>query len=242
VLEAGSNVKLAINANCVRKAKWFEYLGYQKTMCFTISLSSIINDGGLITCIDVILSRVLPPSFTEYTIDGKRITRNEIEEEQEKRKWENDYQLFIDKGQSEILKQNPSIGQHELRKELECYLEEHKPPRNVKICYNIQVTDHPPTHDLTCKCEMAIVSIWDQPIVNELKEGTRLRISHLHPSMFGKEACLLLKSTSKTKLAVLKVEHQSLYVPRALIPCSKLIKSPRNSLVDVFVVVIGNNR
>lgn len=48
-----------------RRAKWWETLGVQSCPSFSISLSSVKSDGGVIPCLDLCIERVFPVIFSE---------------------------------------------------------------------------------------------------------------------------------------------------------------------------------
>ena len=88
ILEAESRVELKVSLNSIRRAKWHETLGTQKNSFFPVSIGSIIQDAGTITCLDVIICRKYPIFYVEKDPNGISIFRTEQEENTEKSKWE----------------------------------------------------------------------------------------------------------------------------------------------------------
>jgi breast cancer 2 susceptibility protein len=240
VLEIGSETKLQLNANCTRRARWSEFLGYQKSVLFPIAISSILEDGGLVTLLDVIVLRILPVIFVETLPDGKRVFRSETEEEDARSQWEKLHFSLVEKAQMELMKSNSDARSESLQEELHLYIEEHLPQRRVKVCYTLQVMDYPPMEEWKNRCEKAYVTIWDQSGLSQLNEGTRLRISHLVPVKNGIDGLLNLKSTNRTKLSEQRVSMTHLFVPRHLIPCEKLRRRKGHDLVDILVLILGS--
>lgn len=76
ILDAGERgVKLRIFGNSVRPARWHSKLGRQRTATmFTVSLSSISVDGGLVPCVQVVVVRRYPAIYTIEWESGKRRT------------------------------------------------------------------------------------------------------------------------------------------------------------------------
>jgi hypothetical protein len=239
VLEFGSDTKLQLNANCTRRARWDAFLGYQKKILFPIAISSILEDGGLVTLIDVVVARVLPMLFVESLPDGKRVFRTESEEEDARSQWEKQYHSLVERAQNDLLRQYPNESGERLRDELQMYMEENLPPRRVKVSCTLQVMDYPPMEEWKNRCEKAYVTIWDHAALGQMTEGTRLKISHLVPVKNGIDGLLNLKSTNRTKLSEQKCSVSNLVVPRHLLPCNKLRKMKANDLVDIIIIILG---
>ncbi len=91
VLEAFSRIQLKISVNSMRRAKWFETLGFQRVPYFPVCIGSIINDGGIITCVDIIICRKFPIFYVEKCVGGGTIFRTQQEENIERNK----YQVFF---------------------------------------------------------------------------------------------------------------------------------------------------
>ena len=64
-LEDKRDTKLIIRINSVRRARWDQTLGYQKTALFPVSLSSLLPKGGPIPYVDVIIQRKYPFLYRE---------------------------------------------------------------------------------------------------------------------------------------------------------------------------------
>ncbi|EEB96420.1 hypothetical protein MPER_04450, partial [Moniliophthora perniciosa FA553] len=91
VLEAYKSVKLIINGNASHLAPWHTKLGFQKGP-FIATLRSLTQDGGPIPVMDVIITKVHPIAYLEFSLDekGQRRTegpRNEAEEAQYADQW-----------------------------------------------------------------------------------------------------------------------------------------------------------
>lgn len=69
-------------------------MGYQPNPIFSIALSTIVEDGGHVPLIDVVILRVYDVMFVEK-IDDKTIVRSTKEDEAEYRKWELKYEKIF---------------------------------------------------------------------------------------------------------------------------------------------------
>nr|XP_034971081.1 breast cancer type 2 susceptibility protein isoform X1 [Zootoca vivipara] len=82
-LEAPESLMLKISANSTRRARWYAKLGYHRDpRPFSLSLSSLLFDGGTVGCIDVIVQRLYPIQWMEKTA-GSYVFRNCRAEERE---------------------------------------------------------------------------------------------------------------------------------------------------------------
>nr|XP_028582305.1 breast cancer type 2 susceptibility protein isoform X2 [Podarcis muralis] len=82
-LEVPESLMLKISANSTRRARWYAKLGYHRDpRPFSLSLSSLLIDGGTVGCIDVIVQRLYPIQWMEKTA-GSYVFRNCRAEERE---------------------------------------------------------------------------------------------------------------------------------------------------------------
>jgi hypothetical protein len=80
-LEAPSHIKLALNANSTRRARWHTRLGFRRLPHLAISLSSIQPEGGAVSALDVIVTRKYDILYMEKLPDGGVAWRNQHEED-----------------------------------------------------------------------------------------------------------------------------------------------------------------
>ena len=91
-LEVNSCTKLAIEANGTRIARGYEHLGLQAQPFFSNSMSGIIEDGGTVPAIDVVILSRYPTIIVERLNDGTTISRTEMEDSKAEHKWQESFQ------------------------------------------------------------------------------------------------------------------------------------------------------
>lgn len=74
---------MSLHANGTRRSLWHSKLGIQKSHAFIVPIKSIVQNGGMIPCISVIIQRQYPLLFMETLPDGTKIVRNIYDEEYE---------------------------------------------------------------------------------------------------------------------------------------------------------------
>lgn len=73
---------LKINANSTRRAHWNAKLGFQPSpVPFSVPMSSLYPDGGLVGCVHVTVARRYPLQHMERTSDGSCVFRSQRREE-----------------------------------------------------------------------------------------------------------------------------------------------------------------
>ncbi|KAG9491931.1 hypothetical protein GDO78_000435 [Eleutherodactylus coqui] len=83
-LEAPEALMLKIAGNSTRPARWYTRLGYfQDPRPFCLRLSSLLADGGIVGCVDVLIQRIYPIQWMEKMGNGTYVFRNERAEERE---------------------------------------------------------------------------------------------------------------------------------------------------------------
>ncbi|XP_071990489.1 breast cancer type 2 susceptibility protein isoform X2 [Engystomops pustulosus] len=83
-LEAPESLMLKIAGNSTRPARWFVKLGYfPDPRPFCLRLSSLLADGGIAGCVDVLIQRIYPMQWMEKMGNGTYMFRNERAEEKE---------------------------------------------------------------------------------------------------------------------------------------------------------------
>ncbi|XP_028408531.1 breast cancer type 2 susceptibility protein homolog [Dendronephthya gigantea] len=105
-LEAPTNLHLRIHGNSTRPAKKFARLGFHcKNNLFTVPIKSISTTGGLVSSINVIVTRQYPLQFMEKLPDGKCVFRSPRCEERVSKKFQDDVQRKRDKIMSRVEKE-----------------------------------------------------------------------------------------------------------------------------------------
>ena len=95
-LEAGESVILRVFGNGTRPARWDTRLGlYQGPVAFKVPLYTVVPQGGLAPCVDVVVSRKYPVMFQEWLPDGSRVTRNERDEHAAANAWAQQRERFL---------------------------------------------------------------------------------------------------------------------------------------------------
>lgn len=89
-LEAGSKIVLNLAGNSCSLARWDARLGFQKGLPPAASLRSLTPDGGIISCMDIVVTRLFPVAFVDVGSSGNQMggARGEAEEAEAQRAWE----------------------------------------------------------------------------------------------------------------------------------------------------------
>lgn len=96
-LEVPQSCCLKISTNSTRRARWFAKLGYQTTPHpFSVPLTSLYPDGGLVGSTNVVIARVYPLVFLEKKEGAKNIFRSERQERNVSENFEKEKQTRID--------------------------------------------------------------------------------------------------------------------------------------------------
>ncbi|XP_077154363.1 breast cancer type 2 susceptibility protein isoform X2 [Ranitomeya variabilis] len=83
-LEAPESLMLKIAGNSTRPARWHAKLGYYRDpRPFCLCLSSLLAEGGVVGCVDVLLQRIYPMQWMEKMGNGTYVFRNERAEVKE---------------------------------------------------------------------------------------------------------------------------------------------------------------
>ncbi|CAH1778041.1 unnamed protein product [Owenia fusiformis] len=102
-LEAPGNLALKIHANSTRPARWDAKLGYYRNpQPFPVAISSLYGDGGLVSCVDVVVIRVYPLQFMEKHKEGGTVFRNERAEQKAAKLFNDEKQMRLEKLYSKV--------------------------------------------------------------------------------------------------------------------------------------------
>ncbi|XP_063241128.1 uncharacterized protein LOC134541540 [Bacillus rossius redtenbacheri] len=102
-LEAGGEVRLKLHTNSTRRARWHTKLGYHSCPGpLPVSLSSVLPQGGLVSCVTVVVARVYPPVYVQRVTDGKSVVRNERTEERAAVQFEKSRQETVERVLSQV--------------------------------------------------------------------------------------------------------------------------------------------
>ncbi|XP_075707817.1 breast cancer type 2 susceptibility protein isoform X2 [Rhinoderma darwinii] len=86
-LEAPESLMLKIAGNSTRPARWYVGLGYfPDPRPFCLRLSSLLPEGGIVGCVDVLIQRIYPMQWMVKMANGTYVFRNERAEEREAEK------------------------------------------------------------------------------------------------------------------------------------------------------------
>ncbi|OCT96028.1 breast cancer type 2 susceptibility protein isoform X1 [Xenopus laevis] len=86
-LEAPESLMLKIAANSTRPARWQTKLGYfRDPRPFCLHLSSLLSEGGVVGCVDVVIQRIYPMQWMEKMASGLYVFRSDRAEEREAEK------------------------------------------------------------------------------------------------------------------------------------------------------------
>ncbi|KAG7321641.1 hypothetical protein KOW79_014499 [Hemibagrus wyckioides] len=110
-LEAPESLMLKISANSTRRARWDTKLGfYEDPRPFPLLLSSLYADGGVVSCVDIIVLRSYPTQWMEKKPGSVFVFRNERAEDREAARYNSTKQktmeLLFSKIQAQIEKED----------------------------------------------------------------------------------------------------------------------------------------
>ncbi|KAI7848653.1 hypothetical protein BDC45DRAFT_449861 [Circinella umbellata] len=230
---------LSITTNASRIASWDTKLGYQRHRLVFRSLSTIYENGGLVTALDVIVCRKYPLMYTE-TLPGskKKIKRTAREEEDVRKRMETEiHQSMIDEEQSGWA---PRFHEHE--------------DRIVSAHFKMQLCDYhsPSLSRKNIQQKMASLLLLNANELNhmDIHEGSRYRIFFTMPyTLLDKSnnnkatSILYLKTTHKTRWEnVSHVDEEklksTLYIPRFITTTGSLDTLEKGSEIDIAVLVL----
>ncbi|KAJ3268027.1 Breast cancer 2, early onset [Terramyces sp. JEL0728] len=248
VLDASfSNRRIKIFANSTRRAEWHVSLGYQPTTFYPVKLSSILENGGMITLIDIVVQRIYQTEHIERLSDGTVVIRDNKEEEQEQYAWQERNRKAFNKGMEKYESGNCDIAIDETNSEtihqsLKDYACSLVPPRNVQTSTTIKVSDYPCQLSETVleNCSSACISLAGR--ISDLEEGKRFRFYQLLPKGKIGSHSKTLKSISTTRHTPMPLNNsvEQIYEQRRLDKCIDLpSKKPRDD-VDIALMVQGN--
>ena len=80
-LEITESTMMKLGANGTRRALWHSKLGFQRAPAFTVPLHSLVSNGGIVPCVEVVVQRRYPLMYMETLPDGSKVTRDEVDEE-----------------------------------------------------------------------------------------------------------------------------------------------------------------
>ncbi|XP_013410019.1 breast cancer type 2 susceptibility protein homolog [Lingula anatina] len=88
-LEAPTDLLLKVSGNSTRPARWDAILGFHRSPHpFPVPLGSLFPDGGMVGCVDVVVTRVYPIQYMEKLPNGSNVFRCGRMEERESKKFE----------------------------------------------------------------------------------------------------------------------------------------------------------
>ncbi|KAF4086441.1 hypothetical protein AMELA_G00106360 [Ameiurus melas] len=109
-LEAPDSLMLKISANSTRRARWDTKLGFHKDpRPFPLLLSSLYANGGVVSCVDIVVLRIYPAQWMEKKPGPAFVFRNERAEDREAARYDSTKQktmeLLVSKIQAQIEKE-----------------------------------------------------------------------------------------------------------------------------------------
>ncbi|KAI9494923.1 BRCA2, oligonucleotide/oligosaccharide-binding, domain 1-domain-containing protein [Zychaea mexicana] len=263
-LSASSNDSiLSITTNGSWLAAWDAKLGYQRNRLVLRSLSSVYEDGGIITVLDVVVCRKYPMMYTEVLPNGTRIKRTAREEEEERRRAGAElHQHWDDGGGGGWAPRFHEHGGMRMVQSRGKPLEEPSPTkpeeRTVSAHFRVQLCDYRSNSNSSNSSDgggseqrMATLLLLD---ANELKhldicEGSRYKIYFTMPytlsdkSINNNSSTIHLKTTRKTQWeSVSDIDEatlaSTLYIPRQISLTATLPTLDKGSEIDIAVLVL----
>ena len=187
----GSEAMLCLTANCTKPAKWDTRMGWQKGRPLMKRLRSIVPTGGTVPLIKGVISRVYPLVFSEKYADGRRVVRNEREEEVRREEYAEQQRSVNDEVMQKLRKDwgesFSAVGEEQRRDMVDNALKDAKlakrnvnrllrfrliQPANVTnpvpqhsrtppFCFYCRQASHPSSACTKPQCYEAEVSIWN---------------------------------------------------------------------------------
>ncbi|KAJ2992329.1 hypothetical protein HDV02_003151, partial [Globomyces sp. JEL0801] len=233
IMQLPSSVYLKLSCNSTRRARWYETLGYQPRPLPPISISCVMNEGGMISLVDVLILRSYPVLFYEKVEKGG-VYRTIQEEEQEIKSWMIEQEAHFVKETELLLHDISDLNE---RQRVVDRIRNNMKRRTIQVCKTFLICDHPPSSKLINHKKMYL-TLWlnsnDQE--NELIEGSRYRI-HNTISKTNQQ----LKSCKKTYWKLLECDkdiRKELYRPRELLPISSLLELSISDEFDAVVLIL----
>ncbi|XP_013146630.1 PREDICTED: breast cancer type 2 susceptibility protein homolog isoform X2 [Papilio polytes] len=103
--EDTSAVRLKLFGNCTRRARFDAKLGYHKGAAILSRLSKVQLEGGKVSKLRALVTRVYPTLYVEKFEDGSTVTRSERLEHLYQMKYESDRQVLLEKIYEEVQKE-----------------------------------------------------------------------------------------------------------------------------------------
>eukprot|EP00842_Homolaphlyctis_polyrhiza_P004089 jgi/Hompol1/4681/HPOL_001797-RA len=101
-LEVTESTYFKLSANGVQPASWHERLGYSRIPVVKRSIKSLVQNGGAVACIDVIVARTYPIVYFERLPSGLNVSRTEKEEIAAETAWQNAFMAACQQAAHEL--------------------------------------------------------------------------------------------------------------------------------------------
>ncbi|KAF7721120.1 Breast cancer 2, early onset [Apophysomyces ossiformis] len=239
-LTASSDYILSISTNGCLPAPWDVKLGYQRKKLVIRSLSSLFEDGGTVTALDVIICRKYPMLYTEVLANGITITRTAREEELRQQSLyttcPNDNSWipkFTAADLDDSLVMSHTTGKVEADNQ-----------RSVSGHFKIRICDFSAnsTRQFAPVCTL-LISNANQLTHNDIVEGSRYRIFFVQPysPKLRRFPGLYLRTTRTTRWEPMQIDtslNVSAYEQRRIILCDNLSNVDRSLDIDMAVYVL----
>ncbi|KAI8388854.1 uncharacterized protein BYT42DRAFT_249628 [Radiomyces spectabilis] len=250
-LAALGDTTLSISTNSCLPAKWDARLGYQSNGLLTRSISSLFEDGGTATAIDVVIWRKYPIMYSETLPNGNTITRTASEEEDRR----NQLCATIYQGEQSDILSIPNLrleydddntsamgrygsGYNNGQRSTE--------ERKVSGYFKLRIGDYRRSQS-NDPISMATLLILNANEVNymDVQEGNRYRITFLAPytPKIKRFPGLHLKTTRYTRWELISKATEDmvskfLYIPRQITQCEDIHTMNQTDDMDVAVFVL----
>jgi hypothetical protein len=247
ILEVPPSLCLKLYSNSTRRAKWDEQLGYKKYPNFVTSLGTVINDGGPIGCLDVIIARKYPAMYLERSPNGN-ITRNQLEEDEKVRDYEKRLDLAVQNA-IRLMETTPEVfelshrhDKEEAQRAIHDYAEMQVPPRSSTPVCMLQVRDYPVPGVDSDQCKTGMLTIYSKydAFMEGFQEGMRFKLFNVTVASFC-NGHIQLRYSTNSKCRNVKPDEKiarSLYSPRSLTNSSFFARLSGGSEIDTCLVIL----
>ncbi|KAI9018607.1 hypothetical protein CLU79DRAFT_705836 [Phycomyces nitens] len=248
-LQADSSTHLSISTNGCLPAAWDTKLGYHPKKTVIRPLSSLFEDGGMITMLDIIVCRKYPLLRTEIFPTGERITKAAQEEDGlMMSRGFGDQSIHMDlrpssletsgQGRWNYSERNSGIGQDQ----------HDTPERKISSYFKMAVCDYSCAFATKQDTGMAtlVFSNANEMHHMDINEGSRYKVFFLTPYISkAKWASGLHFTTSRnTRWEVVPGPNKliSFYEPREVTQCDSVDYMDRFSEADMVVLVLRKDQ
>ncbi|KAI8930154.1 hypothetical protein BC831DRAFT_440606 [Entophlyctis helioformis] len=256
-VEVSNNTILKLHANGVQRAPWDARLGYTLPQFVTRGIHSLVQSGGIVACIDVLVARRYPTVYYERLADGSSVTLNEREETASAAVWETAFSRVCGQALQEVQQEQRmagSVGNDDsgmLGDRVNRLATERLEPRSVRKYVRLLVCDYPPKGVPKSQTRFAVLTVWndDDGYLGQFQEGKRFKFFQLGCSARSGSSTesgeiIRLNMSNFSRFQGLPadpqvVAEQTLFEPRRLVRADQLDGCRARDEMDMLGYVLG---